>query len=55
VKIQYLSSSLASSRLLFIFQTIPMGFSPFAIHSKTAGCPFSEVWFLAFISKCGGA
>lgn len=50
-----LSSSLESNRLLFIFHTIPIGFSPLAIHSKTAGWPFSEVWFLALISKCGGA
>lgn len=38
-----LSADFGSSRLLLIFQMIPIGFSPFAWHCRTAGSPRLEV------------
>ena len=35
----YLGSLLESSRLLFMFHKMPMGFSPLASHCSTAGSP----------------
>ena len=46
---------MVSSRLLFMFHRIPIGFSPFASHCSTVDSPFSAVCFLVLISKEGGA
>lgn len=37
--LRYLGSLLESKRLLFMFQRMPIGFSPLASHCKTAGSP----------------
>ncbi len=42
-------------RLLFMFQRIPMGFSPLASHCRTVDSPLRAVWDLVLISKDGGA
>ena len=51
----YRGSLLESNRLLFMFQRIPMGFSPLASHWRTLGSPRRAVWFLNLMSNCGGA
>ena len=52
---KYLSSTLASNLLLFIFHNTPIGFSPFASHSKTVFSEIKAVCVRFLISKEGGA